>query len=70
MFDGSTYCEDDDSTKLMDGGANGFSNTSSSDIALGTLSATVSVIGIFRDCEDEFVGVGADSLTVVDAFGV
>ncbi|GJY15157.1 hypothetical protein Tco_0385579 [Tanacetum coccineum] len=66
----STYCEDDDSSTLVDSGANGFSNTSPSDIALGTLSATVSVIGIFGDCEDEFVGVGANSSTVVDAFGV
>ncbi|GKG49890.1 hypothetical protein Tco_0518664, partial [Tanacetum coccineum] len=41
MFDGSTYCEDDDSAALVDGGANGFSNTSPSDIALGTLSVSV-----------------------------
>ncbi|GJU19405.1 hypothetical protein Tco_1152747 [Tanacetum coccineum] len=41
MFDGSTYCKDDDSAALVDGGANGFSNTFPSNIALGTLSATI-----------------------------
>nr|GEY70890.1 hypothetical protein [Tanacetum cinerariifolium] len=64
MFDGSTYCKKDDSAALVDGGANGYSNTSPSDLALRTLLATVLA------CEDEFVGIGADSLTIVDAFGV
>ncbi|GJU35845.1 hypothetical protein Tco_1184199 [Tanacetum coccineum] len=66
MFDGSTYCEDDDSAALVDGGANGFSNIFASNIALLTLSATTSV----GACEDEFVGVGADSAIVADTFGV
>nr|GEV70317.1 hypothetical protein [Tanacetum cinerariifolium] len=41
MFDGFTYYEDDDSTALVDGGSNGFSNTFPSNIALETLSATI-----------------------------
>nr|GEV38658.1 hypothetical protein [Tanacetum cinerariifolium] len=64
MFDGSTYYEDHDSTALVDGGANGFSNTSPSNIALGTLSPTASA------CEDEFVSIGAVSAIMVDAVRV
>nr|GEW17628.1 hypothetical protein [Tanacetum cinerariifolium] len=41
-INGSAYCEDDDSATLVDGGSNGFSNTSPSNIAFGTLSATIS----------------------------
>ncbi|GJW91872.1 hypothetical protein Tco_0169425 [Tanacetum coccineum] len=55
-------CKDDDSAALVDGGANGFSNTSPSDIALGTLSVSV----LDWTCGDEFVGVGAVSAVVVD----
>ncbi|GJT20048.1 hypothetical protein Tco_0878754 [Tanacetum coccineum] len=62
MFDGSTYCEDDDSAALVDGVAKGFTNVFSSNITFGTLSAIVA--------EDEFVGVGAVFVVVVVVVGV
>ncbi|GKG32582.1 hypothetical protein Tco_0430092, partial [Tanacetum coccineum] len=51
MFDGSTYCEDDDSAALVDGVAKGFTNVLSSNIAIEAFSAIVDVehvVVVFR----------------------
>nr|GEZ00909.1 hypothetical protein [Tanacetum cinerariifolium] len=67
MFDGSTFCEDDDAAALVDEFANGLTNVLPSTVAF-ELSSSMSceVIGIFVVREDEFVGVGAESAIVVD----
>nr|GEY43128.1 integrase, catalytic region, zinc finger, CCHC-type, peptidase aspartic, catalytic [Tanacetum cinerariifolium] len=57
MFDGSTYCEDDDPAKLVDGGAN-------------SSSTSYEVFRLFTSCKDEFLGVGVLSVIVVDVVRV
>nr|GFC95364.1 hypothetical protein [Tanacetum cinerariifolium] len=72
MFDGSTFCEDDDViAALVDGFANGLTNVLPSTIAFGLSSSTsCEGIGIFVAREDEFVGIGTLSAVDVDAVDV
>nr|GEV91782.1 hypothetical protein [Tanacetum cinerariifolium] len=68
MFDGSTFCCDEDEAALVDEFAKEFTNVLPSTIAFGLSSSTsYEVIGIFVAREDEFVGIGAVSAIVVDA---
>nr|GFC82680.1 hypothetical protein [Tanacetum cinerariifolium] len=71
MFDGSTFCKDDDAAALVDEFTNELTNVLPLNIAFELSSLTFcEVIGIFVAREDEFVGVGVVSAIVVDAVDV
>nr|GFB94321.1 hypothetical protein [Tanacetum cinerariifolium] len=67
MFDGSTFCCNEDAAALVDEFANRLTNVLPSTIAFGLSSSTsYELIGTFVAREDEFVGIGAVSAIVVD----